>query len=77
MEQQVGRAHLLERALERLDQLVRQLVDEADRVGERRPSPLGQAQPAHGRIERREQLVLDQHAGWVSAFINVDLPALV
>ena len=73
-----ARAHLLERALEGLDELVRQLVDEADRVDEQhRQRRSGRREAADGRIEGREELVLDQHAGAGQRFISVDLPALV
>ena len=44
-------------------QLVRQLPDEADRVGEQHRFAAGQLQPARGGVERGEQPVLDQHVG--------------
>ncbi len=53
----------LERALERLDQSVRQVADEADRVGDQHRLAAGQRQSAGRRIERGEQSILDQHAG--------------
>ena len=77
MQQQVGLAGFLERRLERRDQGVRQVADEADRVGQERV-PAAAEPPAPGaRVERREQLVLDQTPASVSAFISVLLPALV
>ena len=57
-------ADLLERGAERLDELVRQRADEARpcrRACTARPS--GGLGPADGRVERREQLVLDEDAG--------------
>ena len=45
------------RRAERRDQLVRQVAHEPDRVGEQREPRIRQLQPAHGRIERREQLI--------------------
>ena len=63
MEQQVRLADLVERGLERLDEAVRQLVDEADGVGERGLAALGQAQPARRGVQRREQHVRLQDAG--------------
>ena len=58
VQQQVGLAHLVERGLERLDEPVRQLVDEADGVGERDLAALGQLEAARRRVERGEQLVV-------------------
>src|SRR6185436_18358994 len=55
--------HLLERALERLDELVRQLVDEADRVRDENDQALREAQAPNGGIQRREQPILDEDAG--------------
>jgi hypothetical protein len=52
---------LLEGRGERLDEAVRQLADEPDRVGEHDLPAVLERQPAHGRVERREQPVLDQH----------------
>ena len=63
VDQEVRRSHLLERALEGLDQLVRELVNEADRVGEQHGQALRKAELPNGRVEGREQAVLDQHAG--------------
>ena len=56
-------ADLFERALERIDETVRQFVNEAHRIDEQRLAPVRQSQHPHGRVERREQLVLHQHAG--------------
>ena len=49
--------------LERLDQLVGQLADEPDGVGEQHGLATGQLEPAGGGVEGGEQPVLDQHAG--------------
>ena len=61
--QEVGRAGHLERALERLDQAVRQAAHEPDGVGEQHRLAAGQRQPPGGGVERGEQAVLHQHAG--------------
>ena len=59
VEQQVGLAGLFERGLERGDQVVRQVADEADRVGEQHV-PAAPELPAPGAgVERGEELVLD------------------
>ena len=60
MQDQVGVQRLLERGRERLHQLVRQLADEADRVGEQVAAP-GDLEGAGGRVERVEEAVA--HAG--------------
>ena len=61
VQDQVGVGDLLQRRAERLDQLVRQVPDEADGVGQRVRPAAGGCGPAHGRVERGEQRVLDQH----------------
>jgi hypothetical protein len=55
---------------------VRELVDEAHRVREDDGEPLGEAQAADSWIERAGSRSTSTPAR-VSAFINVDLPALV
>jgi hypothetical protein len=70
-------ADLLQRGAERVDQLVREVPDEADGVGERVLPAVGGLGAADGRVEGGEQRVLDQHAAPVSAFSRLDLPALV
>jgi hypothetical protein len=50
-----------ERALERGDEPVRQLLDEADCVGHEDARPRLGHERAHGRLERREELVGDVH----------------
>ena len=62
VQQQVGVDDLFERRTERLDELVRQTAHEADGVGEQHGLAAGQVQAARRRVERREQLVLDEHA---------------
>lgn len=57
MQQQVGLAHLVERRLERLDELMGQLADEADGVRQQKGQIL-QNDLADRRVERREELVL-------------------
>ena len=58
LDQDVRPVHLVEGRPERLDQLVRELVDEPDRVGHDRGLAVPELDLAAGRIERREQLVL-------------------
>ena len=58
LDQDVGPVDLLERRPERVDQLVRQLVDEAHGVGDDRRLAVAELDLAAGRVERREQLVL-------------------
>jgi hypothetical protein len=59
-------------------ELLGQIADEADGVGDDHLALLGEAQPAADRIERGEQLVLgDRVEPSVSALRSVDLPALV
>ena len=78
VQQQRRLARLGERRLEGGDQLVRQLADEADRVGDHHRRAAGQPDAPHGRIERREQLVGDvRRRRRSSARNSVDLPALV
>ena len=63
VEDQVGVGDLLQRRPERLDQLVGQVADEADGVAHRvDPAVVGRRTPG-GRVEGREQRVLDQHPG--------------
>ena len=59
----VGERGDLERALEGLDQSVRQVAHEPDRVGEQHRLAARQRQSTRGGVERGEQAVLDQHAG--------------
>ena len=59
----VGVRELLERRAERRDERRRELVDEADRVGEQdRDAARERRAPGRG-IERRERLVGDEHVG--------------
>ena len=60
LEQDVRAHDLLERRPERIDQLVRQLVDEAHRVGDDGRLAVAQLDLAARGVERREQLVLRQ-----------------
>ena len=63
VQQQVGVGDLLERGAEGLDQLMRQVPDEADGVGQGEDPAVGGAGSAGGRVEGGEQRVLDQHPG--------------
>ena len=51
----VGHGSALERALERLDQTMRQAADESDRVGDQHRLAAGEREPAGRRIEGGEQ----------------------
>ena len=63
VQDQVGADHLLQRGTEGGDQHGRQIGDEADGVGQDDAAAARQADLAHRRVERREHLVLGQHAG--------------
>ena len=58
LDQDIGPVDLLERRPERVDELVRELVDEAHRVGDDRGLAVAELHLARRGIERREQLVL-------------------
>ena len=62
VQDQVGVGDLLQRRAERLDQLVGQVPDEADGVAHRVDPAVRGGRTTRGRVERREQRVLDQHA---------------
>ena len=62
VEDEVGQPRLLERRAERLDELMGQLADEPDGVGEE-VRPPGQARRARRRVERVEQAVADADLG--------------
>jgi len=61
MHYEVGLTDLLEGRPERLHELVRQMPDEADRVGEGVDPTLCRPRPAGGRVERGEERILDQY----------------
>ena len=63
MNQEVGPRRLLEGRREGLDQVVRQVPDEPDRVGEGVDPAVGGRRAPGRRIERGEQRVLHQHTG--------------
>ena len=60
---QVGPGDVLQRRLERLDQVVGQLGDEPDGVGQQHLPPARQVDTPGGRVERGKELVFSQHAG--------------
>ncbi len=62
MQDEVGVGDLLHGGAERLDQVVRQVPDEADGVGQGVDPAARRLRPAHGRVEGGEQRVLHQHA---------------
>ena len=76
MQDEIGDERLLERRREALDELVGQPADEADGVGDEIAAPVD-LEPARGRVERLEQLVLDETPAPVSALSSVDLPTFV
>ena len=63
MDQQVGVDHHVERRTEGLDQLVGQLADEADGVGQEDGLAAGELQAPRGGVERGEEAILDQDPG--------------
>ena len=63
VQKQVGLTSLLERGLERRDQGVRQVADETNRIREQPAAAAAEPPPPGARVQCREQLVLDQHAG--------------
>jgi hypothetical protein len=63
VQDEVGLGRFLQRGPERVDQLVRQVPDEADGVGQRERPPGRRLGPADGRVEGGEQRVLDQDPG--------------
>ena len=63
MQDDIRLQHLFQRGAEGRDQFVRQIRDEAHRVGQDHAPPVRQAQAAHGGIERGEQEVLRHHVG--------------
>ncbi len=63
MREQIRAARLLERGGERVDQLVGQLADEADGVGQQAAVGRAEAQHARGRVERVEQPVAHPDLG--------------
>ena len=62
MQQQVGLAGFFEGRLERRDQSMRQVTDEADRVGQKRIPAATELPAASARVESREQFIFDQDA---------------
>ena len=62
MQQKVGVFEFLERCLEGLDQLVRQLADKADRVGDHDIQRVGHREKARRRIQRVKQAVIRGNA---------------
>ena len=62
-QQQVALDRLDQRAAERCDQMMGELADEADGVGDQRDAALGAHHPPRRRVERGEQPILDEHLG--------------
>ena len=59
----MGLPGFFERGLETLDQVVRQIADEPDRVAQQHRPPAGQLPAARAGVERGEQRVLHEHVG--------------
>ena len=76
MQQQVRLGGFLQRGAEGRHQTVRQVADEAHRVGEHHFQTVAQAQTAGERIQRGKELAASAPA-LVSRLNSVDLPALV
>ena len=76
MDQEVGVDHHVERRLEGLDQLVRQLAYEADGVAEEHRLATGELEPPRRGVERGEQPVLDQDPGIGQAVQERGLPCI-
>jgi hypothetical protein len=60
--EEVGVARLVEGRAEARDEVVRQLLDEAHRVGDQDARDALRLERAHGRVERGEERVAHQHA---------------
>ncbi len=63
MQDDVGADHLFERGAERRDEVVRQLGDETDGIGQHDLTSVWQRQLAERRVEGGEQQVLGEHLG--------------
>ncbi len=63
VKEQIGVADLIERALERGDQMVGELPDETDGVGEKHAVGRSECNQPDRRVERREQPVLNEDVG--------------
>ena len=61
MDEKIGFLDLFQGRPEGIDQIVRQLPDEPDRIGKESPLLSAHLQEPDGRVERREELILDQH----------------
>ena len=78
MEQQICVLQFLQCGLERLHQLMGQLADEANGIGDHHVQRIADRQQAAGGVQRVEQPVIgrDRSAGKLVR-ASVDLPALV
>ena len=63
VQQEIGVDHLFQCRAEGVNELVRQPADESHRVRQQHRLAAGEPEPASRGIERREQLVLDEHTG--------------
>ena len=63
VQQEPGLTGFLQGRLERGDEMVRQIADEADRVAQQHPAPIRQPPLPGARVERGKELVLGQDAG--------------
>ena len=58
MQKEIGVFELFKRCLERLDELMRQLSNEADRVGDHDIQRVGHAEKPRRRVQRVKQAVV-------------------
>src|SRR5690606_29004571 len=63
VQEEIGVLRLLEGRAERGEELLRQIADEADRVGDDDLALPREADAPRARVEGREELVLREHAG--------------
>src|SRR5258708_2741099 len=63
VQEEIGLDGLFQRRLERIDERVRQVADEPDRVRERDARVVAEIDAARGRVERGEELVGDEGLG--------------
>ena len=76
VDDEVGLEHHLEGGPERLDHLVGQLADEADRVGQQHRLAARQVELAGPRVEGGEEAVLDEDVGLAQAVQQRRLPGV-
>jgi len=63
MKDHIAVLRFFQRTLERLDQMVRELADKSNRIGQKNLLAARQCQCSCGRVQGREQFVLRQDTG--------------